>query len=132
IEVFEPEVFYGIRDNKDLFIDLAENVYQFDKEKLEEDKIRCDEILSRAKKIPEEMILLLLSSLFPRLRRIYEEQIPLYHSEGIARKNKRICSYDVFEIYFRLSIPSGDVSDGEMRALLAMTSDEEGFALALL
>lgn len=130
--VFEPEVYAGVRDNKDLFTDLAENVYEFDAEKLAEDKGRTDEILSRAKHIPPEMLELLLIRLFPRLRRLYQPEIPCYHSESIARKNKRICSLDVFDIYFRLTIPSGTISDEEMAAFLKLSPDEEGFALLLL
>jgi predicted KAP-like P-loop ATPase len=66
------------------------------------------------------------------LRRIYNAYIPFYHSEAVARKNKRICTYDVFEIYFRLSIPSGYLPESEMDAILALAPDEAGFALALM
>jgi len=130
--VFEPAVYFGIRDNKDLFTDLAENVYEFDATKLAEDKVRADEIVSRSMTIPAEMIEQLVIRLFPRLRRLYQPEIPYYHSESIARKNKRICSLDVFDIYFRLTIPSGTISNEEMKAILKLTADEEGFALVLL
>lgn len=132
IEIFEPEVYYGIRDNKDLFADLAEDVYQLDKQKLNEDKVRIDEILSRAVNTPIEMLQQLLVRLFPRLRSIYQADISFFHSEIIARKNRRICSFDMFDIYFRLSIPSGTISDDEMDAILSLAHDETGFALALL
>jgi len=132
VEVFEPNVFFGIRDNKDLFIDLVENVYILDAEKLTEDRGRCDEILARAERIPREILKQLLIRLFPRLRSIYEATIPFYHSESVARRNKRICSFDVFEIYFRLTLGTTSFSDLEMKAILALTHDEAGFALALL
>lgn len=132
MQIFEPEVYYGIRDNKDLFTDLADNVYPFDQQKLSEDKIRCDEILNRAKEMPAEIIEQFLIRLFPRLRSIYQPGVPFFHSDRLARKNKRICSLDVFDIYFRLTIPSGTLSDAEVYAILALTDDEEGFALALL
>lgn len=132
IEVFEPQVYYGVRDNKDLFTDLVNNVYEFNAEKLAEDKLRCDEILNRAENLPQTVLRQLLIHLFPRLRSIYQPTVSFYHSEAIARKYKRICSLDVFSIYFRLSIPDGFISPAEMNALLALTSDTEGFALALL
>ncbi len=131
IEVFEPKVYCGVRDNKDLFTDLAESVYDFDAEKLAEDKLRCDEILGRTENLPRDLLLQLLMRLFPRLRRVYEPKATFYHSEALARKNKRICTLDIFDLYFRLSIPSGSISDAEMNAILELTSDEEGFALAL-
>lgn len=132
IEIFEPDVYYGIRDNKDLFADLAENVYQFDNEKFAEDKLRCDEILNRAKNTPKELLIQLLVRLFPRLRHMYQSNMTFNHSEAAARKAKRICALDVFDIYFRLAIPSGYISDAEMDALLSFTSDAEGFALELM
>lgn len=132
IRVFEPDVFDGIRDNKDLFTDLINNVYGYDKEKLSEDRIRCDEILNRAKHFPGEMLYLLLSQLFPRLHIIYQGSVPFYHTEALARRNKRICSPDLFDIYFRLSMPTGFIPDSEIDALLAATQSEETFAQALL
>jgi len=132
IEVFEPKVYYGVRDNKGLFTDLADSVSKFDAKKLAEDKLRCDEILSRAEKFPRDLLLQLLIRLFPRLRNMYEPKTDFYHSEAVARKNKRICTLDVFDVYFHLSIASGTISDAEMKAILDFATDEKGFALSLL
>lgn len=132
IEIFEPNVYNGIRDNKDLFVELFDTVYKFDQEKLSEDKLRIDEILNRAERIPPEMLELLCIRLFPRLREIYQNYHPVPHSENIARKYKRICTYDLFEVYFRLSVSPGYISETELDAILALTKDETGFQLALL
>lgn len=132
VQVFEKDVFYGIRDNKDLFADLAEDVSQPDAQKLAEDKIRCDEILHRTVTLPREWLQQLLIKLFPRLRGIYQPSVPFYHSEILARKNKRICSLDTFDIYFRSTVSTGYISKEEMGALLKLSSDTQGFGLALL
>ncbi len=132
IAVFEPHVFDGIRDNKDLFTDFVSNVFEEDEEKRIEDKLRCDEILNRAEHISEDMLQQLLIRLFPDLRRLYEANIPFYHSIDLARRNKRICSADVFDIYFRLSLPSGHMSLPEMYAILSLTQDEAAFTQAIL
>lgn len=132
LQVFAPNVYYGIRDNKDLFTDLMTDVYRLNDKNVAEDKLRCDEIISRSQKIPPLMLVQLLLRLFPRLRGMYEPQIPFYHSESIARKNLCICDPDVFDVYFRLSMPIGLIPETELNALLAMVSDEEGFGLALL
>jgi predicted KAP-like P-loop ATPase len=132
IEVFAPQVFYGIRDNKDLFTDLLDNVYVFDDEKLKKDKARCDEILQRSDVISPSLLLTLLMHLFPRLHMIYHPDESFYHSETLARKNRRISCPDVFDIYFRLSIPMGHIPESEIKTLLALTSDEEAFTQALL
>ena len=132
VEIFEPQVFIGIRENKDLFVDLFDTVYAFDAEKLAEDRARCDEILNRCESMPVEMLQLLLTRLFPRLCHFYPDFIDFTHSDAKARKYKRICTYDVFEIYFRLGISSGTISDAELEVLLSLSKDESGFALALL
>jgi predicted KAP-like P-loop ATPase len=99
LQVFDPNVYYGIRDNKDLFTDLMDDVYRLNEKNIAEDKARCDEIINRSQKIPPGMLVQLLLRLFPRLRRMYEANIPFYHSEAIARKNLRICSPDVFGVF---------------------------------
>ncbi len=132
LQVFEPQVFNGVRENKDLFADLAEHVLSFDKAKIAEDKTRCDEILNRSIKTPRAILLRLLIRLFPRLRGIYQSDLSFFHSEAVARKNKRICTFDLFDIYFRFTIASDSFSEAEMQAVIDSAHDEKGFAMALL
>ncbi len=132
IEVFEPKVYLSIRENKDLFTDLLENVYVFDEEKMKKDKLRCDEILQRATNIPIHILQQLLILLFPRLRSMYVPNEHFYHSSSLARKNKRVCSPDIFDVYFRLSIPSGYMPESELETILSLTYDGNSFGEALL
>jgi predicted KAP-like P-loop ATPase len=131
IEVFEPDVYAGIRDNKDLFSDLFDGVYQLSKADIEKDKIRCNEILSRSHRIPQDIILELLIRLFPRLRNIYQPMIEFYHSEASARRSKRICCPDLFNAYFRLSMQAGNISESEFSTILSLASSKEAFDQAL-
>lgn len=132
LELFSPALHSGIRNNKDLFTDLMDNVYEPTPEKLAEDKLRCEEILSREKHIPSTIIKKLLMDLFPRLRNLYNPDIPFHHSEALARKNFRICNADMFDAYFRFSISSTTLSKEEFNAIFSFIKDEQGFALALL
>lgn len=127
IEVFAPEVYFGIRDNKDLFTDLLDNVYKLDKAEAEQDKLRCEEILKRSQRIPHHMMLDLLMRLFPRIRHIYKPNEAFYHSDAIARKLKRVCSPDLFEVYFRLSMQVGHIPESEFKTLLSITTDANLF-----
>lgn len=131
IEVFLPEVYFGIRDNKDLFTDLLDSVYSLDQDQIQKDKSRCDEILARSKRLPREVLLELLMRLFPRLRRIYQTDVSFYYSDSLARKLLRICSPDLFDIYFRLSMTSGQIVKSEFETILALASDAESFDQAL-
>lgn len=127
IEIFEPHVYAGIRDNKDLFTDLLDNVYAIDEDQIRKDKMRCDEILNRTKRVSKEVLLDLLIRMFPRLRRIYQPEVPSYHSDSIARKLRRICSPDLFDAYFRLSMQPGHILESEFKTIIELTSDKEAF-----
>ncbi len=132
LAVFLPPVYEGIRDNKDLFTDFINNVFETSPEKITEDKLRCDEILNRTDNMTQNSLLKLLIRLFPQLRDLYKTDLVFYHSEELARQNRRICSADVFDIYFRLSLPSGYMSESELSALLVLTQDESAFSEILL
>ncbi|EKD70310.1 MAG: KAP family P-loop protein [uncultured bacterium] len=131
IEVFMPNVYAGIRDNKDLFTDLLDNVYQLTSDEIQKDKIRCNEILARDDRISRDLLLELLMRLFPRIRHIYYPDIAFYHSDSIARKLRRICSPDLFEVYFRLSLQPGHITESEFETILSLASDADAFDQAL-
>jgi predicted KAP-like P-loop ATPase len=131
IEVFMPEVYSGIRANKDLFTDLLDNVYALDEDQIQKDKLRCDEILSRATRISPALLLTLLVYLFPRLHYIYYSDVAFYHSPTIARKLRRVCSPDLFDLYFSLSMQVGQLPTAEFDALLKLSDDVVAFDQAL-
>lgn len=127
IEVFMPTVYFGIRDNKDLFSDLLDHVYKFTDDQISKDKLRCDEILARTNRIPRDMLLDLLLLLFPRLRHIYQPNTAFYYSDIAARQQRRISSPDLFDVYFRLSMQVGELAEAEFDTLLAQASDAIAF-----
>lgn len=131
IEVFLPEVYAGIRANKDLFSDLLDNVYILDKEKIQKDKLRCTEILARNQRVPQSILLELLFRLFPRIRKIYQPTFIFYHSDTIARKWRRICSPDLFDVYFRLSMQSSEIVQSELATILQLATNAENFDQAI-
>lgn len=132
LSVFEPELYSGIRDNKDVFTDLIYHVSQPNEKKQEDDRLRCDEILSRAKRISPDKIKLLIMHLFPRLNTLYQISNTQPYLDNLARIDKRICCSDIFDICFRLSIPAGQISTVELNAILASTHDQSELSLALL
>lgn len=131
IQVFLPQIYNGIRDNKDLFTDLLDSTYAMDKDLIQKDKMRCDEILSRNKRIDHTMLLELLMRLFPRLRHLYQPDLIFYHSDAIARKLRRMCSEDLFDAYFRLSMQAAQIPNTEFETLLKISEDKEAFDQAL-
>jgi predicted KAP-like P-loop ATPase len=111
IQVFVPDVYYGIRDNKDLFTGVY-SILGYDKTDVikEQDRKRCDEIISRGKVLPAEVLKDLLIKLFPQLESVYGTTQYLERELSNWRKDSRICSPDIFDIFFTLSIPKGKPS----------------------
>lgn len=131
LEVFAPDIYAAIIENKDLFTDLLDKVYVLNDEELKKEKLRIQEILKRNHRINEHVMLDLLIRLFPRLRKIFMPDVPFYYSDSLARKNKRVCSPDLFDIYFRLSMQVNSIPKTEFKTLLALADDVDSFHQAL-
>jgi len=127
-QVFLPELYYAIRDNKDLF--TGANL-DFEVRSEQERKL-CNEILNLAPEDIRENIKELLTRLFPKLESIWENTNYDSNWLGIWRRDCRICSPDIFDIYFRLTIPKGELSQREIQAILSLANDPNSFADALL
>lgn len=132
LQVFEPGVYDGIRDNRDLFAGVLNTGYGGRDTEKQQSKVRCDEIISRAVVLSREQMLELLTRLFPRVESTYENMG--YGSESLAnwRQERRVCSPDKFEIFFRLSIPIGEISEQEIETVLGLATNEQAFADVLL
>ena len=134
IEVFESDVYYGIRDNKDLFA----GIYTFQvsgastNPKQELAKNRCEKIIRNTEKESKTHLKSLLINLFPKLNALYANTN--YGSDWLSgwRKNLRICSEDHFDTYFNLSIPKDEISQGRIESILSLTNEINSFENALL
>jgi len=131
IQVFIPEVYYGIRDNKDIFSGVYSDYGRSDVTK-EQDKKCCDEIISRVNEPPQELLKDFLKRLFPKLESIFGNTNYGYDWLDNWRKECRICSPDIFDIFFRLSLPKGEISQREIEAILSLGNNPDSFAEALL
>ncbi len=131
LEVFAPQIYQGVRNNKDLFTDLLDHVYEPTEAELNREKQRCEEIIHRSEKYDAELIKSLLIFLFPRIRHLYYRNEPYFYSEKVARQFNRLCSPDLFDVYFRLSMPIGYIPKAEFDALIAQSNQPEAFDHAL-
>lgn len=92
IQVFIPEVYYGIRDNKDIFTGLLGSIYGRSDTEKKQAETRCDEIIGRVNEPPQEILKDFLKRLFPKLESIYGNMN--YSSSFLEgwRKDCRVCS----------------------------------------
>ena len=131
-QVFLPELYYAIRDNKDLFTGANLDFGGRSEKVIEQERKQCNEILNLVPENIKENIKELLIRLFPKLESIWGNTN--YGSDWLEtwRKNCRICSPDIFDTYFRLAIPKGEISQREIQTILSFGNDPNSFAEALL
>ena len=131
IQVFIPEVYYGIRDNKDIFSGVSDSGYGSDATN-EQAKKRCDEIRGRVNEPSQEVLKDFLKRLFPKLETIYNDTHYSGDWWGNWRRDCRICSPDIFDTFFRLSLPKGEIPKKEIETILTLGNNPDAFAEALL
>jgi len=132
LQVFEPALFQGIRDNEDLFAGLLDEGYGNRDAERAQAQSRCEEILGRRVVLSDEQSKELLQRLFPKVESIYERMG--YGSDFLDswRAAGRICSPEKFSIFFRLSLPPGEIPESEMVAAIAASSSKSAFAEMLV
>ena len=127
LQVFEPSLYSGIRDNKDIFIGVT-SINSSDADK-KQAVVRFDEIMERAQSQNKEQLIDLLSRLFPKL-----DSNMGYGSDWMEdwRRESRICHPELFDIYFMLALPTGEIPKSEITSVLDLASDKEAFKTAMI
>lgn len=125
IQVFLPDLYSGIRDNKNLFSGASRD--RAGQSQKDEDIKTCDDILNKSGIVNVEQIKDFLKRLFPRLESIYGNMN--YGSDWLDnwRRSGRVCSPDMFDIFFRLSLPKSELSQKEILRILATANNYSSF-----
>jgi predicted KAP-like P-loop ATPase len=134
IQVFLPEIYCGIRDNKRAFSGVFGEVHIFgdpDRERKEAQPL-CDQVISRRGNFPEEVLKRLLAEIFPKFESLYFGNNYGHNWLGPWRKEGKICSPENFDIFFRLAVPTGELSMDEVRAILSLSNRFDDFSQSLL
>jgi predicted KAP-like P-loop ATPase len=74
----------------------------------------------------------LLSQLFPKLGEMWGDLGFDPPNETTWRKQLRICSPDIFPIFFHLALPQGDISNAEIMVILSLADNPQEFSGRLL
>jgi predicted KAP-like P-loop ATPase len=127
LRIFVPEVYHSIKRNKLIFTSVG------DKEDSTEIKESFEKLISNSdEKIPRDAILGVCKELFPKVKRAYtnigysDEQLLLW------RRELRVCSPEMFDRYFLLSVPEIDVSETEVQHILSKAAGFGEFIEQLL
>ncbi|MCK5346660.1 MAG: NTPase KAP, partial [Candidatus Heimdallarchaeota archaeon] len=108
-QVFLPEIYFEIKQNKDLFSGVLDGrISSKEKEIL---KKKYEEVLSKAgDSIPSDALTDFIERLFPKIKSINGNIGYGSGSLGTWRKELEVCSSDIFDKYFRLSLSKGELS----------------------
>lgn len=134
IQVFEPEVYYGIRNNEDLFAGIFhfQVIPATSQPEEEYAKKRCEEIINNAPENLKNALSNLLYQLFPKIYGLYTKSN--YGSDWLDgwRKELRICSPEHFNTYFRFSIPKNEIPLTDFESILSLADKKKSFESALV
>jgi len=123
LRVFAPDIYQVVRSNQELFAG-SDDAWTLRAGNTHERRRQVyDQYLELSPEGAKESVNALLQRLFPKYANAFGG--PSYGPEWKAkwRKQLRICSPDVFPVYFRLSLEEGAISNAEMRTLLSLAGD---------
>ena len=132
LQVFEQEVYAGIRDNKDVFSGVFSEGYRGRDAETAQARARGEEILDRVTLLSKEQLKEFLEWIFPKLESIYGNTGYGYDWLATWRRAGRVCSPDVFDTFFRLAIPKDELSHKEIETIIGLAADENAFADSLM
>lgn len=127
IQVFIPELYKGIKNNKDLFSGDLDSYDHSDREKKKESlTIRYNDITAGIDYLPANYLRQFLERIFPKLSSLTDQYFFGISDSSINwRKDLRLCSPEHFDNYFRLSISQEEISLNEIKEILKCTDNKE-------
>lgn len=131
LQVFEPAIYSAIRDNKDLFTGVFNDRSNAYDSELKQARARIDEILNRSSVTDLTILTDFLTRIFPKLGSVYDGMG--YGNDWLSswRLASRVCHPDLFDVYFMLALPPGELPKAELESVLELASDKEALGLSL-
>jgi predicted KAP-like P-loop ATPase len=124
LQVFEPGIYKTIRQEKE-FLTQYDSGYGYGRQTTKEQKdVMLNQLVANAKRLPLEHAKELLQRLFPTLENIGYG----YEFQKVWRRQARVCSPDLFDQYFQLSISENEFSRSELQFILSQLADKNAFA----
>jgi len=123
IRVFYPEIYNSIVSNKDLFVNTRFDTSN--QKRINENRDELEKVFSQAGD-DKKLILNTCMELFPQLRIYYPQVFSSYNRDVIAwRRERRICSDDVFDFYFVMGTPKDEVAKSELQQFVAVADQSD-------
>ncbi len=130
LRVFLPDIYYGISRNKDLFTSIT-----WFRQNETEGKLRTNavnQIMQEAGSLDKiEMARSICIKLFPPIQTYFGGSQYSGDYIRVWRSERRVCSAEVFDTYFMLGLPKGEISQEEISAIIETVSDKTIFSSLL-
>jgi predicted KAP-like P-loop ATPase len=132
IRIFAADSYDLIRRNKNIMTKLTVRDHLVPNENIEETKKLLSQIFNPEQTVPEQsfeagsrsgIVKDVCKVLFPQLARIYANFSYSFDVEQMWRQQKRICAKEMFDKYFILGVPKGEISNEEMLTILALSNN---------
>lgn len=122
IRIFIPKVYTAISQDKGLFAETQSPwSTRVDQSKLREQYESIFALAGERRDVAKSIC----QQLFPEMKTAYENTFFGPEWQSTWRKERRICATDVFDVYFLLGTPKGDVSQSELKEIAAIASEPE-------
>ena len=119
LRTFCPIIYNRIRQNPYVFAGV-----NFPTDKL---KNLLDTWIAQLPQEDKQPIKNLLTHLFPKLKSVWSNSYLDKKQELEWRKQLRVCSLEIFPVYFRLTLSAGELFDTQLKAILGLAEDAEKF-----
>jgi predicted KAP-like P-loop ATPase len=129
LRVFCPMVYDIIRKNSDMFAGYTD-INSLHGPRVEDLKAFHDSWIKQVQEEDRESVRQFLTRIFPKVTGGVVSYGPSF--ESAWRKQLRVCSPNIFPIYFRLAIPEGSISNAEIKTMLALASNAKTFSERLI
>ena len=132
IRVFTPDVYLAMADEKQAFTATDLMYGSFSGDGRAERRTIFEHIITE--KSPPglaEAMRELVQYLFPQVEGLYTNHHYTYQSQLAWRKQLQVCSADIFDKYFLLSIPSSTLSEKSLKDVLAAIDNPATFSESL-
>jgi len=124
LRVFEPDVYSGLLSAKEQLTSPRPSVSLYGEKAERETRAVVESLVAGASEEHRDHVKALLVELFPGIGWVFDES--KWTSADLFFRELRVAHPDVFERYFLLDTPHGDVSQSELARILASAKSRNG------
>jgi predicted KAP-like P-loop ATPase len=122
LRVFTPEIYHKIRSNKDEFTGSSGRHSSSNDER---NRKFYDECIEKLPAEHRESIKAMLQRLFPKLQSVWGNMHYGSDFESQWRREKRVCSAEIFPLYFRLELSEGAIGSRDISRFIEKATDRK-------